>query len=450
LKQEMHNPMLEQSLAQLRSLEVIARTGTIRRVMPTWLEADGPNVPVGTVCEIGVAGNDNGLRSFAEVIRVDANSISLLPYFEVSRIEVGAQVRAVTGAAEVPVGRAFLGRAIDALGQPIDGGERILPEAWQPLHQAAPLPLSRETPNEILETGIRAIDGLLTLGVGQRVGVFAASGVGKTSLLSQLIRQVETDVCIICLVGERGREVEAIWEKDLTNEARTRATLIAATSDQAAALRVRAVMQALALARYWRDLGLRVLFVLDSITRFAMALRERGLAAGEPPTVRAYTPSVFSIIPQVVEQCGALKNGGSISAVMTVLSENDDVEDPLSELMKSLLDGHFVLSRALAERRHFPAVDPLRSVSRNSSSLLPADQRAVVDRAHALIARYEGSRALIESGLYVAGSNAEIDEAIATQPAIDSFLRQGLDEKLGIDSTLEQLGNALKVNHVAA
>jgi flagellum-specific ATP synthase len=428
----------------IRSTDPVARVGRLCRIMPTWLEAFGPGVPIGTLCGIERM-SDAADPQFlsAEVVRVDHDRITLVPYGDVTCVAVGARVVAMSGNARLPVGMAFLGRAIDALGAPIDGGAPIVPDRFVALNPDPPAALDRETPDEILETGIRTLDGFLTLGKGQRVGIFAASGVGKTSLLSQLLRQVRADICVACLVGERGLEVEAIWSKELGGAARSRSVVVAATSDAAAALRVRAVHQAVALARYWRDQGLNVFFILDSVTRFAMALREMGLAAGEPPTLRAYTPSVFSMIPRVVEQFGALKQGGSISAVMTVLSETDDVDDPLSELMKSLLDGHILLSRPLAESGHFPAIDPLKSVSRTVPTLRTSAHRKLSQTALGLIARHESARPLIDAGLYTAGATAEIDVAIAARPALDLFMQQRDDEHADFDAMLAQLSIAV-------
>lgn len=427
----------DRAIRRLQNLETVTLSGKVVRVMPTWIEADGPNVPVGTLCKIASA-NEAGFIH-AEVIRIDATGIALVPFSNVRELSIGARVEATSAMAKLPVGFDFLGRAVDALANPIDGSEIIVPNEHQPLDPDPPTPLERETSGEILETGIRTIDGLLPLGRGQRIGIFAASGVGKTSLISQLLRQVDADVCICCLVGERGREVEAIWSNELAGDARKRSVLVAATSDQAAALRVRAVRQATALARFYRDAGLHVFLVIDSITRFAMALRELGLAAGEPPTVRAYTPSVFSIIPRLVEQAGALKSGGSISTAITILSENDDVEDPLSEMMKSLLDGHLILSRSMAERGLYPAINPLKSVSRNAQGLMSPRHKSAAQRGHALLATYEQSRTLIDAGLYVAGSNKDIDGAISSQPKLETFMLQDLDAASALDVTINGL-----------
>lgn len=431
------------ALAVVRGAGGALRTGRLTRIMPTSLEADGPSVAVGTLCAVGASGRSGDVL-LAEVISLGQRSVRLVPHGDVSSLAVGARVVALSGDPKLPVGDAFLGRAVDCAGKPIDGGGSIRSREFSAINPDPPTPLERSTPDRILKTGIRAIDGLLTLGEGQRIGIFSASGVGKTSLLSQLVRQVEADVCITCLVGERGREVESFWSGELGGTTRARSVLIAATSDQPAALRIRAVHQAVALARHFRDQGKHVFFVLDSVTRFAMALRELGLAAGEPPTIRAYTPSVFAIIPRMVEQFGALRTGGSISAVMTVLSETDDTDDPLSELMKSLLDGHLILSRTLAERGHFPAIDPLKSVSRNAPSLRSRDHRELGGAGLALLARYESARPLIESGLYVAGSNRGIDAAIAAEPPLTAFLRQELANSTTLDETIATLRRATR------
>lgn len=426
------------AIALLRSTQGLIRTGRLLRIMPTALEADGPGVPIGTLCRVEHATGDHA-PLLAEVVSVDRDRVRLVPHGDVSSLAVGARVAAVASDAKLPVGAKFLGRAIDCAGRPIDGGPPIVADALVAPNPDPPAPLERKSPDRMILTGIRAIDGLLTLGEGQRVGIFSASGVGKTSLISQLVRQVDADICIACLVGERGREVEAFWSRELAGEARARSVLVAATSDQPAALRVRAVHQAVALARHFRDRGAHVFLILDSVTRFAMALREIGLAAGEPPTVRAYPPSVFSVIPRIVEQCGALASGGAISAVLTVLSETDDVDDPLSELMKSVLDGHLILSRDLAGRGHFPAIDPLKSVSRAARSLRTSRHRELTSASIALLARYESARPLIEAGLHVAGSNRDIDAAIDAEPALTRYLRQELDETATLEDNLSLL-----------
>jgi len=423
--------MNAQALQQrLRAADPVLRTGRVRKILPTYIEADGPNVALGALCTVEGRSSAGACTFHAEVVRVDQDNIVLSPFEHGAPTFSGALVTACREANNaVPVGEAFLGRAVDPLGRPIDGAGRIRARHYDPLLSGALTPLDRTSPVDMLETGIRAIDGLLTLGVGQRVGIFAASGVGKTNLMSQLARQVEADVAILCLVGERGREVEAIWTHGLDDDSRARTTLVAATSDQPAAMRVRAGHYALALAEYWRARGKHVLLLLDSVTRLAMAMREIGLAAGEPPTVRAYTPSVFASIPKMVERCGALKSGGAITAIMTVLSETDDIDDPICELMKSLLDGHIILSRTLAEQGHFPAIDVLRSVSRQAESVAGDAQRRNAIQILEWLSLHENSRTLIDTGLYVKGSNGAIDRAIEHHPEIIRFLKQDCDEQ---------------------
>lgn len=424
---------------RLNAIDPVLRTGRVRKILPSYIEADGPNVSIGALCLVEARSLVGPCTFHAEVVRVNQDTVILSPFEDRSRTFSGAQVKACAEANVVPVGKAFLGRGIDALGQPIDGKGPILPDQFHPLHGVALSPLERLSPCEILETGVRAIDGMLTLGKGQRVGIFAASGVGKTSLLTQLAQQVRSDVCILCLVGERGREVESIWNQGLDDAARARATLVAATSDQSAAMRVRAAHLALALAEYWRAEGKQVLLLLDSTTRLAMAMREIGLAAGEPPTMRAYTPNVFSAIPKMVERCGAVKAGGAITAIMTVLSETDDVDDPVCELMKSILDGHIILSRTLAEQGHFPAIDVSRSVSRQAEGLVKSPHRHDALQVLEWLSVYESSRTLIDTGLYAKGSNDRVDKAIERRPEIIRFLRQDRTERNALAATLAGL-----------
>ena len=408
-------------IARLQAADLVGRVGRVQRILPTYIEADGPNVPLGALCRIEVS---NGAPVLAEVAGVNPGSVILVPLEDEVRAFAGAVVEACRDADLAPVGDALLGRAVDSLGRPIDNKGAIRGGHSAPLTRVTTAALDRAAPKQVFETGIRAIDGFLTLGRGQRVGIFAASGVGKTSLMTQLARQAQADRCVICLVGERGREVEALWSEALSEEARQKTVLVAATSDQAAALRVRAGDYALALAEHWRAQGHHVLLLLDSVTRLAMAMRETGLAAGEPPTLRAYTPGVFAAIPKLVERCGALKSGGAITGIMTVLSETDDIDDPISEMLKSLLDGHILLSRPLAERGHFPAIDVPRSISRMARDLAIGRHREDAQSGVALLSTYETSRTLIESGVYVAGANADIDRAIERRPALMRYLRQ--------------------------
>jgi len=427
---------------RIRAAPLVRRTGRVRKILPSYVEADGPAAPLGALCVLEArradgARCDDGI--LAEVVRIDREAVILAPFDSGSLTFSGARVVARDEADTAPVGDGFMGRAVDALGRPMDKGPPVRAAAHAGLRGGATQPLDRTTPKRPLQTGVRAIDGLLTLGEGQRVGVFAPAGVGKTSLMAQLARQVGADRCVICLIGERGREVEALWRKGLPEEVKARTALVAATSDQTAAMRVRASAFALALAEHWRAEGLHVLLLVDSVTRLAMAMREIGLAAGEPPTVRAYTPSVFAAMPRLVERCGALASGGSITAVMTVLAESTEVDDPISEMMKSILDGHLLLSRDLAEQGHFPAIDVPRSVSRLASHLADDGHLAAARQASALLSTYESSRTLIEAGVYVRGSNPEIDQALEQRPGLLGFLRQGGEESVGFEDTVRRL-----------
>jgi flagellum-specific ATP synthase len=433
---------------RLRAVDLVTRSGRVRQVSATSIEADGPSVPLGALCRVQARPAGAPMASaeiLAEVVGVHPASITLAPLAGEGLTFSGARVEACEEPDSVPVGDAFLGRAVDALGQPIDGGRPIRADRYADLDPRAPPPLARDTPQRVLETGVRAIDGLLTLGHGQRVGVFAASGVGKSSLVLELARHVEADACVACLIGERGREVESFWTHGVGAEAKARTALVTATSDQPAAMRVRAAKLALALAEHWRAQGRHVLLLLDSVTRLAMAMREIGLAAGEPPTVRAYTPGVFAAIPRLVERCGALKSGGAITSVMTVLSETDDIEDPISEMMKSLLDGHIVLSRSLAEHGHYPAIDTPRSISRLADALRADGHRAAAEQAGRLLATYEGSRTLIEAGVYAAGSNPDIDRCLERRPALLAFLRQRPGERTPFAEVCQRLAEAAGV-----
>ncbi|MFD1034621.1 FliI/YscN family ATPase [Sphingomonas hankookensis] len=426
-------------LTRLAAVPLARPHGRLRRVGQGRCVAEGPDCTPGDLCAIETEG---GGRVPAEVVAVDGSEVVLMPLSGDSGLRPGARAWRSEQGGRTAVGDGFAGRAIDALGQPIDGGPAILAKEVRSIHGTVLSPLDRAAPPRVVETGIRAIDGLLTLGVGQRIGVFAAAGVGKTSLIEQIVTQTRADRCVLCLVGERGREVEAIWRTLSQRRDATRFTLVAATSDQSAALRARASGVALALAEHWRDQGEQVLLTIDSVTRLAMALREVGLAAGQPPTVRAYTPNVFSALPRTVERCGAAAGGGAITAVMTVLAESDEIDDPVAEVMKSMLDGHILLSRTLAERGQFPAIDLSRSISRQAARLMDGPHAAAARRAVAMLGVYDEARILIESGMYQAGASAEIDAAIKMRPALLGFLQQRQDERIGLRDSVAGLVRA--------
>lgn len=432
-------------LKQIEEAEFASAVGALTRISGEYFESDGPNASVGDYCEID--GFEGSSHVLAEVVSVGGNGLRLVPIAHPPRLALGAEVRRTQNAEAIPTGDGFAGRAIDALARPLDGSQPIRPHKYLP-RQGTPLaPLDRIVPRDQIETGIRAIDGLLPLGKGQRIGIFAASGVGKTSLMEQLACQCAADRTILCLVGERGREVDKLWRVLGQGPQGNRTTLVAATADESASLRLRAIEQAIGLAEYWRDRGDHVVLLVDSVTRVALALREIGLAAGLPPSTRGLTPNVFSILPRLVERCGASRGGGAITAIFTVLSETDDVDDPVVELMKSVLDGHIVLSRPLAEKRHFPAIDLSRSVSRLSDDLLKPGALDMLRRAHASMAIYEDARAMIESGLYRAGSNADIDRAAAIRPQLMQWLAQGITERTGLADGAATLAKVLETSH---
>ncbi|MGH8038014.1 MAG: FliI/YscN family ATPase [Pseudomonas sp.] len=417
-------PDLEQHpfVQALQCIDTATLCGRITRITPTYVEADGPGVSLGSLCRIDRYGQASLL---VEVAKVEVGRVTLVPFGPLTALHVGDRVEALTIGATLPVGQGYLGRIIDALGNPLDGKGPINHCLQRrPLAGATTAVLDRVSPTQPLETGFRAIDSLLTLGIGQRVGIFAGSGVGKTSLLGGMARHVAADICVLCLVGERGREAEEFWEEALTEEARKRSIMVLASSDQPAIMRARSVLVALTLAEYFREAKSHVLLLLDSMTRYALALREIGLAAGEPPTVRAYTPSVFAALPKVIERCGALKQGGAITAVMTVLAESDDIDDPMTDTLRALLDGHIVLTRELAEKRHFPAIDVPRSISRVSGRVSNKPQQRAAADAISQLSLHDSSRMLIESGLYIAGGSSALDRAIALRPELMDFLRQ--------------------------
>jgi flagellum-specific ATP synthase len=429
--------MTEAALSAFAAYQPYPAEGRVLRIHAGEIEADGPDLSVGMLCAVHPS-VDRGEPVQALVAAVSSEAIILVPFSSVASLKVGDSVRAEDDNSGLPVGDGFAGRAISALGRPLDGGAEIkgVKSAASPFST-----LDRIAPSEVIATGVRAIDGLLTLGRGQRMGIFAASGVGKTRLIGQIIEQASCDRLVICQVGERGREVGELWSNLSSSAARPKVTLVAATSDESAPMRARAVDQALALAEYWRSRGEHVLLIVDSITRLAMALREIGLIAGEPPTARAYTPNVFRELPRIVERCGAARSGGSITALFTVLSETDDADDPLVEIMKSLLDGHILLSRNLAQAGHFPAIDVPRSISRMFDALVDDPQLEAARKCRAWLAKAEESRILVESGMYKAGGDKVLDAALAARDGLDAFLRQGSKEQTSIGESRQALMN---------
>lgn len=419
----------------LADLEPVRVRGRVRQAIGLVVQAEGLALPVGASCDIRVSG---GAAVPCEVVGFRDDVTLLMPLGELQGVRRGDEVLCRSQVQRMPVGRGLLGRVIDAQGSPIDGGPPLTIERMNPLQARAPHPLDRERIREPLGTGVRAIDSLLTCGKGQRLGLFAGSGVGKSTLLGMCARGTAADVTVIGLVGERGREVREFVEKDLGPEGLKRSVVVVETSDRPALLRVRAPFAAVAVAEYFRDEGLDVLLLLDSITRMANAQREVGLSAGEPPATKGYPPSVFALLPRLLERAGR-SGKGTITGFYTVLVEGDDANEPIADAARSILDGHVWLSRDLAVRGHYPSIDPLQSVSRLLHDVAPREQVDAATRLRSLLAAYREAEDLINVGAYVKGSNPEIDLAVRCRPAIQKFLRQGITETATLESTRASL-----------
>ncbi len=397
--------------------------GQVGRVLGLTVEIVGLQLPIGSAVTVDT---DEG-PVYAEVVSLDEDRLVCLPLGDLRGVRAGDRAVASEGATSISVGADLLGRVLDGLGRPIDDGPSIhhLPRVLVEHH--APHPLHRRRINEQLALGVRAIDTLMPCGRGQRMGIFAGSGVGKSSLLSMITRGTEAPVTVLALIGERGREVREFIENDLGREGMARSVVVVSTSDTPALVRLRAAFTATRIAEWFRDQGLDVLLLMDSLTRFAMAQREVGLSAGEPPATRGYPPSVFGLLPRLLERAGASETG-SITGLYTVLIEGDDLMDPIGDAARAILDGHVVLSRALATAGHFPSIDVLESISRVTPSITTAEQRAVASETRRLLAAYREAKDLVEIGAYVAGTNPLVDRAISLREPMDRFLRQDLYE----------------------
>ncbi len=455
---------------RVQATELTQRLGEVLSVRGLAIESQGPRTHVGELCAILPIGMDwrpefrglvmgRGHDAFAthtpsqtmaergatllrpllaEVVAIQAGQVTLMPYGGLQGLAAGSTVVALGEASHVAVGDGLLGRVIDSLGRPMDG----LPPPR--LNELAPImgqpanPMRRPGIERILETGVRTVDGLLTLGQGQRVGIFAGSGVGKSTLLGMIARHVKADVNVIALIGERGREVREFIEKQLGPEGLKRSVVVAASADQPALARIRAAHAALAIAEHFRDRGQQVLLTMDSITRLAMARREVGLSAGEPPTARGYPPSVFAELPQLCERCGTAPSGGAITALLTVLVEGDDLNEPVSDALRAILDGHIVLSRHLAHQGQYPAVDVLKSASRLLPDLTSREERIEIHAAIRALALLERNRPMVELGAYESGTNAELDAALECREALQEWMRQS-DGGVPRAETMQQL-----------
>jgi flagellum-specific ATP synthase len=413
----------------------VRAVGEVVRVVGTNVEAAGINVQLGSLCWIE---RPEGGMVTAEVVGFKDGRVTLVPFGELSGIRLGSRVKLREHQFRVPVGPTLLGRVLDGFGRPLDG-KGPLDAPLRPLAGKAPHPLQRARVTEPLSTGVRAIDGLLTAGKGQRLGIFAGSGVGKSTTLAMLARNGAANVNVLALIGERGREVQEFIDEQLGPDGLTRSVVIVATSDQPALLRLKAAELATAVAESFRDDGNDVLFMMDSVTRLAMAQREIGLGAGEPPALRGYPPSVFSMLPKLLERAGN-SDRGSMTAFFTVLVEGDDLSEPIADTVRSILDGHIVLRRSLAERNHYPAIDVLGSISRVMPQIVDADHLRLAGAFRAHLAEFESARDLIEVGAYAHGSNPAIDRAIELRPILDAFLMQGMTDRTDLATTRAQLG----------
>jgi flagellum-specific ATP synthase len=430
-------PLIE----NIENREYYRWTGTVLAMVGLLVESAGPAAALGDFCEIHCAG---GRRIRTQVIGFRDGHVLSMPFEETTGLEMGDLIVARREDAMVEVGPGLLGRVLDGFGKPMDVGPPIEAAGAYELYKAPPGPLEREHIVEPLVTGIRAIDSLLPCGKGQRIGIFGGSGVGKSTLLGSMCRHNFADVTVVGLIGERNREVRAFIDNDLGPEGMKRSVLVVATSDRPAPLRVRACFVALALAEYFRDQGANVLLVMDSVTRLAMAQREIGLAAGEPPSQKGYTPSVFNLLPQVFERAGNFRRG-SITGFFTVLVEGDDLTEPIADAVRAILDGHIVLSRRLAGMGHYPAIDVLNSVSRLTSQVATREQREAGARLREALATYHQSEDLIQLGAYVSGSNPKLDAAIRAREQLLDFLRQDASGKSPLDETVDRMQELAKL-----
>jgi flagellum-specific ATP synthase len=420
---------------RVRAADLVRPLGKVTRVRGLAVEVCGLAARVGEVCEI----HGGGAPLAAEVVGFADDRLFLMPLGDLDGVRPGSEVRATGRPQTVRVGDALLGRVIDGFGRPLDDGPPLPPLTARSIHHPPPPVLARQRIAEPLETGVRALDALLPVGRGQRVGIFAGSGVGKSVLLGSLASHAAADVNVIALIGERGREVREFLERDLGAEGRARSVVVVATSNEPALLRRQAAFVATTVAEHFRDEGRTVLLMMDSVTRFAMAQREIGLSVGEPPATRGYPPSVFALLPKLLERAGTTPHRGSITGLYTILVEGDDMNDPVGDTVRAILDGHVVLSRDLAAANHFPAIDVLTSVSRLAADLLTPEQATAASFVRDQLATYRDVRDLVAIGAYAPGSDPRVDRALRALPHINGFLRQDRLERSAREETNRRL-----------
>lgn len=432
----MSSPDLEKYTALIENVDTIKYSGRVNKVIGLTIESIGPSVNIGEICEINSAKNRIPIK--AEVVGFRENRVLLMPLGDMEGIGPGSSVVATGDTLKVPVGEGMLGRVIDGLGRPIDGNGSIRFNTLYPVSNAPPNPLTRQRIKEPLPMGIKAVDGLLTCGKGQRIGIFSGSGVGKSTLMGMIARNTYADINVIGLIGERGREVREFIENDLGEEGLKRSVVIVATSDQPALVRLKSALLVTSVAEFFRDKGKDVILMMDSLTRFALAQREVGLAIGEPPVSRGYTPSVFAVLPKLLERTGT-SSKGSITGLYAVLVDGDDLNEPIADTVRGILDGHIVLSRKLANKNHFPAIDVLASISRLMPNIVDDNHLECARKIKEIVAIYREAEDLISIGAYNKGNDAKIDYAIEYIDKINEFVKQGIGENAEYDSTLDKM-----------
>lgn len=427
----------------LQSAETLQMTGRITKVVGLVLESEGPKAPIGQVCIL----KDRFGRevSKSEIVGFKDNRIQSMVLGELTEISPGMEIVATGESLSVNVGDALLGRILDGMGKPIDGGKEIFTDERRSIYASPPNPLQRKRITEPISTGIRSMDGLLTMGKGQRIGIFSGSGVGKSTLLGMIARNTSADINIIALIGERGREVKEFIEKDLGDRGLRRSIVIVATSDAPSLVRVKAALVATTIAEYFRDRGLDVMLMMDSATRLAMAQREVGLTIGEPPTTKGYTPSVFSLLQKTMERAGT-SDFGSITGLYTVLVEGDDMNEPVADSARGILDGHIVLSRKLASRGHYPAIDILQSISRVMNDIISVNHYEAALNIIEMIATYNEAEDLISVGAYQKGTNPRIDRSIDLRDTINDYLKQRVLDTTSFEDSVEHLKKIANLN----
>jgi len=416
-------------------IDSYTRFGKIKRVVGLMIESVGPQVNIGNVCYIHP---EKGEKITAEVVGFTGENVLLMPYTQISDIGPGSLVEATDQSLMIKVGKSLIGNVVDALGQPLDQSQLPLGLKSVPTEQEPPNPLERPRILEPIELGVKTLDAMLTVGKGQRIGIFAGSGVGKSTLLGMIARNSEADINVIALVGERGREVKEFIEADLGVEGLKRSIVIVATSDQPALMRIKGASTATAISEYFRDLGYNVNLMMDSVTRVAMAQREVGLATGEPPTTKGYPPSVFALLPKLLERTGT-SSKGSITAFYTVLVDGDDLNDPIADATRGILDGHIVLDRKLAEQGQFPAINVLKSISRVMPQITTDSERKLANEIRLHLSTYEENYELIQIGAYKKGTSPQVDRAIQLNPKIVDFLKQDINEKCSRSEAIEMM-----------